>query len=377
MAHRSFTFDRIIDVVIKTIYNCTKRNKSKTTNNLGGGNMKTERNIMVAFLLNVFFSIFELIGGIFTNSVAIVSDAIHDLGDAISIGFAYLLEKKSKKKPDDKYTYGYIRYSVLGALITNTILIIGSIIVVYNAVLRIINPAQINYDGMIIFAIVGAAINFIAAYFTRDGNSLNQKAVNLHMLEDVLGWLVVLIGALIMKFTNFAIIDPVLSILVASFILVNALKSYKTIIDLFLVKIPSEISIDEVKKAVLNVENIKDVHHIHVWSMDGSNNYATMHIVADNGDLKSLKIKIKDALEKLGVFHTTIEFENSDEICTSKECYVNYKISTGCSHHHHYYSKSRRVQCNDLCCNEIVSSGLIKDSRRKYKKYWYNPSKYE
>lgn len=164
--------------------------------------MKTEKSILIAFLLNMFFSIFEIIGGIFTNSVAIISDAIHDFGDSVSIGISYFLEKKSKKKPDDKYTYGYTRYSILGATVTNTILIIGSILVIFNAIERIINPAQINYDGMIIFAVFGVAVNFLATYFTKNGHSLNQKAVSLHMLEDVLGWLVVLIGAIVIKFTR-------------------------------------------------------------------------------------------------------------------------------------------------------------------------------
>ena len=146
----------------------------------------------------------------FTNSIAIISDAVHDLGDSLSIGISYFLEKKSKKKPDKNYTFGYTRYSVLGAIITNTILIIGSIIVIYNAIKRIINPVEINHNGMIIFAIVGALVNFIAAYMTKEGDSLNQKAVNLHMLEDVLGWIAVLIGAIIIKFTNFNLIDQIL-----------------------------------------------------------------------------------------------------------------------------------------------------------------------
>ena len=209
--------------------------------------MKTEKNILIAFLLNMAFSIFELIGGVFTNSVAIISDAVHDFGDSISIGISYVLEKKSKKKPDSQYTFGYTRYSILGAFITNTILITGSVLVIVNAIQRIINPVEINHDGMIIFAIFGVIVNFLAAYFTKEGDSLNQKAVNLHMLEDVLGWAVVLIGAIVIKFTQINLIDAIMSIGVAIFILVNALKSFKVIVDLFLEKIPSGVNIDEIK----------------------------------------------------------------------------------------------------------------------------------
>ena len=133
--------------------------------------MKTEKNILIAFILNLVFSIFEFIGGAITNSIAIMSDSIHDMGDAMSIGISYFLEKKSMKKPDDKYTYGYVRYSVIGSTITTIILILGSLFVIYNAIKRIINPVEINYDGMIIFAVVGVVVNFLAAYYTKDGDS--------------------------------------------------------------------------------------------------------------------------------------------------------------------------------------------------------------
>ncbi|MBE5812677.1 MAG: cation transporter [Clostridiales bacterium] len=296
--------------------------------------MKTEKNILIAFLLNISFSIFELIGGIFTNSIAIISDAIHDFGDATSIGIAYFLEKKSKKQPDATYTYGYARYSILGAIITNTILIVGSAFIIFNAVKRVINPEAINYNGMIIFAIFGVIINFVAAYFTKDGDSLNQKAVNLHMLEDVLGWVVVLIGAVVIKFTEVTIIDPIMSIFVAIFILVNALRSYKTIVDLFLEKIPEGIDLDEIKEHLSEIENVCNVHHIHVWSMDGVNNYATMHVVTDAENIKCLKCAIKEELREHGISHTTIEFEKEDEKCGETECHVEHD---GHSHHHHHH----------------------------------------
>jgi len=298
--------------------------------------MKTEKNILIAFLLNISFSIFELIGGLFTNSIAIISDAIHDFGDATSIGIAYFLEKKSKKQPDETYTYGYARYSILGAIITNTILIVGSAFVIFNASKRIINPEVINYDGMIVFAIFGVIVNFVAAYFTKDGDSLNQKAVNLHMLEDVLGWLVVLIGAIVIKFTEITVIDPIMSIFVSIFILVNALKSYKMIVDLFLEKIPEGIDIEEIKEHLLEIENVKDIHHIHIWSIDGSNNYATMHIVTEVDNTKCLKCEIKSELKEHGIAHVTIEFEKEDEKCDETECHVDHEGHTHHHHHHHH-----------------------------------------
>ena len=297
--------------------------------------MKTERNILIAFILNLFFSIFEFVGGIFTGSVAILSDAIHDIGDAASIGISYFLERKSKKQPDSNYTYGYLRYSVLGSIITTLILLFGSAAVIYNAVLRIITPAEINYNGMIIFAVFGVAVNFIAAMVTKDGGSLNQKAVNLHMLEDVLGWAVVLVGAVVMRFTDFSIIDPILSIAVAAFILINAIKNLKEILDLFLEKIPHGIEIEEIKEHLLEIEGVLDVHHIHIWSMDGQNNYATMHIVTNenSGDIKH---KVRHELSEHNIGHATLEIEAEGENCHEQNCIIDLHASHHHHHHHHH-----------------------------------------
>lgn len=296
--------------------------------------MKTEKNILIAFILNLSFSVFEIIGGFFTGSVAIISDAIHDLGDAASIGISYFLEKKSKKQPDNTYTYGYTRYSVLGSVITTVILLAGSILVIINAVKRLINPVNINYNGMIIFAVVGASINFIAAYFTKDGDSLNQKAVNLHMLEDVLGWIVVLIGAIIMRFTDISVIDSLMSMGVAIFILINASKNLKEVLDLFLEKIPNDISIDEIKNHICQIDGVIDAHHIHVWSMDGHHNYATMHIVADENS-HTIKDKIREELKEHGIGHATLEIESKDEHCHEEHCHIEH--NPGSAHHHHHH----------------------------------------
>ena len=298
--------------------------------------MKTEKNILIAFLLNLSFSFFEFIGGIVTGSVAIMSDAVHDIGDAASIGISYFLEKRSKKKPDDDYTYGYTRYSVIGSIITTLILLIGSVFVIFNAVTKIIIPTKINYDGMIVFAIVGVVVNFVAAIFTREGDSLNQKAVNLHMLEDVLGWIIVLIGAVVMRFTDFAIIDPILSIGVAVFIFANAIRTLKEALDLFLEKTPHGINVNEIKEHICEIDGVLDVHHIHIWSMDGHNNYATMHIVT-NEDPHCIKEQIREELSEHGIGHATLELESEGEHCHEKHCHVQFNNTSGHHHHHHHH----------------------------------------
>lgn len=297
--------------------------------------MKTEKNILVAFILNLSFSIFEILGGIFTNSISILSDAIHDFADAISIGISFFLERKSKRKPDENYTYGYARYSILGAFITTTILTIGSSLVIISGVNRIINPEKINYNGMIIFAILGLVINGIAAYSTRDGDSINQKSVNLHMLEDVLGWAVVLIGSILMKFTDITLIDSIISICVAIFILYHACSNFKRILDIFLVKTPNNISIKELKEHLNNITGVIDIHHMHLWSLEGINNYATMHVVTNSKNTNKLKSKIREEMMEHGICHVTIEIENESEQCTEKECNIKMENNVHSHHHHH------------------------------------------
>ena len=296
--------------------------------------MKTEKNILIVFILNLAFSIFEFIGGIYTGSVAIVSDAVHDIGDATSIGMSYLMEKKSKKQPDEKYTYGYARYSVIGAAITILILMFSSITVIVNALDRIINPTVINYNGMIDFAVIGVAVNFGAALLSREGASLNQKAVNLHMLEDVLGWVVVLVGAIVMRFTNYALIDPIMSIGVAAFIFANALKNLKELIDIFLEKTPRGVEVNVIREHIADIDGVLGVHHIHIWSMNGNLNCATMHIVI-NSDSHHIKEKVREELREHGIIHATLELETSDEQCHEEYCHMEIgKIS--CGHHHHH-----------------------------------------
>ena len=292
--------------------------------------------ILVAFLLNLCFSVFELIGGIYTGSVAILSDALHDLGDAAGIGCSFFLEKKSRKAPDVTHTYGYVRYSVLGGLITTVILLSGSVIVIYNAVLRLLNPAPIDYNGMLIFAVVGVVVNLAAALFTRHGDSLNQKAVNLHMLEDVLGWLVVLVGAVVMRFTDWVFIDPLMSMAVAVFILIHAVGTLKEILNLFLEKTPDGVSVEELTAHLTALPGVASVHHVHVRSLDGARHYATLHAVID-GNPAAAKASIRAELAEHGITHATIETETVGEECGEVECRVESHDESCRGHHHHHH----------------------------------------
>ena len=288
--------------------------------------------ILIAFILNLFFAIFEFIGGMFTGSVAILSDAIHDVGDAASIGISYIMEKISEKPANKRYTYGYRRFSVLGGFITTIILLVGSVIMIINSINRLINPININYDGMIVLAIVGCIINFIAGKITHHGHSINQKAVSLHMLEDMLGWIIVLIGSIIMKFTSWNWIDPILSILVSIFIGYHAIKTLIQITNVFLIKTPKHINLDIIKASLILLPGISDVHHIHVWTLDGETILASMHIVVNEYN-SGLKNMIKQTLQKRGIDHTTIEFETINEKCKEHDCHIKH-VECHCGHHH-------------------------------------------
>lgn len=295
--------------------------------------MKPERKLFLAFILNLMFSVFEFIGGVMTGSTAIASDAVHDLGDAASIGISYVLEKKSKQQPDATHTYGYARYSVLGGLITTLVLLAGSAVIICHAVGKIITPTEIHYDGMIGFAVVGVCVNFCAAFLTRDGSSVNQKAVNLHMLEDVLGWAVVLAGAVVMRFTDFALLDPIMSIGVSVYILTHAIGNLREIADLFLEKTPRAIDIAELKAHLEHIEGVQEVHHIHLWSMDGQHHCATMHVVTDHTP-HEIKAAIREELREHGIAHVTMELESSLECCHEKECRT--PVCAHSEHHHHH-----------------------------------------
>ena len=289
--------------------------------------MKTERNILIAFLLNLGFSVFEFFGGVFTGSVAILSDAVHDLGDALGIAVSWFLERKSKHPSDATYTYGYARFSVLGSVFTCGILLVGSVGVVVSAIGRLLHPLPIRYDGMILFAVVGVAVNLAAAFVTRKGDSLNQKAVNLHMLEDVLTWVVVLIGAVVMRVTDWTILDPLVSIGVAVYIFVHAMGHLREAADIFLEKVPTGYAVEDIKARVESIVGVSDAHHIHVRSIDGYTHAASLHVVAERTDAIAA---VTAVLGEMGIPHVTVQVER--EVCPQTACGL-----VECHNHGHHH----------------------------------------
>ncbi len=284
-----------------------------------------QNNIKVAFLLNISFTIIEIFGGLWTNSMAILSDALHDLGDSFSLGIAWYLERYSEKKPDQNFSFGYSRFSLLGALINSMILIGGSILILSRAIPRIISPEPVHPKGMILFAIIGITINGIAVLRLRKGHSFNEKVVSWHLLEDVLGWVVVLIASIILLFIDLPIIDPILSILITLFVLYNVFKNLKSIMNVFLQGVPNHLSVNEVEELIAEHQAILSAHHTHIWSMDGEKVFLSTHIVLKDNlpreDIIKIKRDVKRVLLDKGIAHITIEMDYESDGCEDQDCH--------------------------------------------------------
>ncbi len=274
---------------------------------------KGSKNILAAFYLNATFSILELIGGYLTNSVAIYSDALHDFGDSLALLFSYFAEKLSHKDADKKFTFGYRRFSILSALINGMILLLGSIFVIYEASQRIMSPEKVSPEGMLGLAILGIAVNSFAAFRLSKDDGMNTKMVMFHLLEDLLGWVAVLIVSVILLFKPWYILDSILSILISLVILRGVYKNLIKVGLIFLQKFPDELEFEQLKKEIMDLDLVYDIHAVKGWSIDDSTYYLRFHVLVPEdtkiGTVDSLKIKVKEILKTYNVTYSTIEFE--------------------------------------------------------------------
>jgi cobalt-zinc-cadmium efflux system protein len=301
--------------------------------------MKSEKRMLISFILNFIFTIFEFIGGLLTNSIALLSDSVHDLGDSISMAVAIYLEKKSKQARDYKYTFGYYRFSLLGGLLTSVILIVGSTIIVVETVKRLINPEAIDAELMIYFAVIGVIVNGLAALNASKGKTANERVISLHLLEDVFGWFALLIGAIVMKFFEIQILDALLSLLFSLFILYHVIKNIKSILEVFLEKAPKNISISELTDKLLKVNNVRDIHHIHLWTIEGNIPIITFHARLSHKvsveETTQILTELKHELKSMGINHSTIQIEFFDNQCDDLEC-QEIEIENKSTHNHHH-----------------------------------------
>ncbi|WP_102795199.1 cation diffusion facilitator family transporter [Bowmanella denitrificans] len=283
----------------------------------------SQDNMAVAFFLNLGFAIIEFIGGLLTNSTAIMADAVHDLGDAMSIGFGWLMGNVSGRPANSNFTYGFRRLSLLSAMINGLVLIAGTSWVLYQSIPRLWDPQMPHTAGMLGLAILGIAVNGYAAWRMQGGKTLNEKVLNWHLLEDMLGWVAVLIVSLVMMVVELPILDPLLAICFSLFILFNVLRHTASSLGLFLQRSPDVKMQQEVEQALLSLPQITGFHHLHFWSLDGEKHVLTVHLVSAQmlsaTQYQALKQAVNDQLKPFELAHTTIEIEHPEETCRDQE----------------------------------------------------------
>jgi cobalt-zinc-cadmium efflux system protein len=276
--------------------------------------------LKLVFWLNLSFCLVELAGGFYTNSIAILSDALHDFGDSLSLGLAWYFEKISRRKPDSRFHFGYRRFSVLGALINSIVLLVGSILILREAIERIAQPEAAHAAGMIWLALGGILVNGFAAWRLHGGHSLNEKAVSLHLIEDVLGWAAIMVGAIFMFYYELPVLDPILSIAICLFIMVNIYRNSRDVFRVLLQGQPRLMNHDEISHTILEEPEVLNLHDLRIWSLDNQKHILSVHVVVrsdiDAQMLFKLKTRIKQNLHKrFDVLHATIETETEESGC--------------------------------------------------------------
>lgn len=279
----------------------------------------TIRNLKLAFFLNLGFTLIEIVGGILTNSTAILADAVHDLGDSVALAQAWYFESISDKKGTAKYTYGYRRFTLLGAFLSALLLLLSSFYVLSEAIPRIMEPEHSNAQGMAILAILGIAVNGFAMLRLSTGKGANTRVITLHLLEDVLGWIAVLAVAIILLFKDIPVLDPILAVLITLYILANVVKQLKSIIPVFLQAAPLKVDVKDIEKQINQIVRVDSVHHLHLWSLDDEKVVLTVHIVTDRAlnheEYIALKRDFKAVVEAHSIYHSTLEVEWPEEVC--------------------------------------------------------------
>ncbi len=282
------------------------------------------KNIRVAFVLNLAFTVIEIVGGILTNSMAILSDALHDLGDSFTLGLTWYLEKVAGRSRTPSFTYGYRRFSLLGALVSSVVLLFGSILILARSIPRILNPEQVDAYGMLGLAFLGIVVNGIAVLRLKKGLKLSERVVMLHLLEDVLGWVAVLTASVVMVFVSLPILDPILSIVITLFVLFKLVGTLRQTFRIFLQSVPQELELSEIKGTLMSLDDVEDVHDLHVWSLDGQYNVLTVHLTIREGatwlDAIRLKGRCRELLSRKKIRHSTIEIELENEECELEDC---------------------------------------------------------
>ena len=281
-----------------------------------------EQRILYAVLFNISLTILEIIGGFWTNSLAILSDALHDFGDSIALGSSWVLERKARKIPDKVRTYGYQRLSLFSALFSALVLVAGSLFIFFQSIPRFLNPQLVDASGMFSLAVIGIILNGFGVILLKRGQSLNEKVLSWHLLEDILGWITILFGSIAIYFWDIYILDPIMTLGLTIFILYNVLKNLRETVNILLQGVPGHISLVEVEKDLLDIKGVLGIHDVHIWSLEGATDIFTGHLIIETENFVThdkIRNKIKRILLKHHIEHSTIELERKG-FCSGFEC---------------------------------------------------------
>jgi len=292
-------------------YNTSKDNNYTTTIiPKENKKMTTNRAVWLAFFLNLSFAIVEFIAGGVFGSSAVLADSVHDLGDAIAIGLSAFLETISNREEDSHYTLGYKRFSLLGALITAVILMTGSVLVILENITKMFHPQPVNDKGILWLGIIAVTINVLASLVVRKGKTKNESILSLHFLEDTLGWLAVILMAIVLRFTDWYILDPLLSLVISFFILSKAIPRFWSTLKIFLDAVPEGVDIKQVKSRLEQLDYVASVNQLNLWTMDGLEKNAIIHVCLEHvKHMEVCKESIRDILKDCGFQNITIEVD--------------------------------------------------------------------
>ena len=300
--------------------------------------MSSKFAVWLAFVLNFSFAIIEFIfGGLFGSS-AILADAVHDLGDALAIGISAFLESISNREEDSHYTLGYKRFSLLGAILTAVILITGSSLVILENISKLIEPQPVDHEGMLWLGVIAIAINLTASLIVRKGQTKNESILSLHFLEDTLGWLAVIVIAIILRYTDWYFLDPLLSLLISAFILSKALPRFWSTLKIFLDAVPEGVDIQQVKSDLEQLDHVTSINQLNLWTMDGLEKNAIIHVCLEHvKHMEVCKEAIRTLLKDCGFQNVTIEVD--EDLATHRAHKRNIEeleVSQSHGHNHHH-----------------------------------------
>ena len=299
--------------------------------------MSSKRAVWLAFFLNLSFAIVEFVAGGVFGSSAVLADSVHDLGDAVAIGVSAVLETISNREEDSRYTLGYKRFSLLGALVTAVILMTGSVFVILENLTKLFHPQPVNNEGIFWLGIIAVTINVLASLVVRKGKTKNESILSLHFLEDTLGWVAVILMAIVLRFTDWYILDPLLSLVISFFILSKAIPRFWSTLKIFLDAVPEGVDIEQVKSDLEQLEHVSSVNQLNLWTMDGLEKNAIIHVCLEQiEDMEASKTAIRHHLKDIGFHNITIEVDSDQDshACHKRDIHA-IESQSGHDHHHH------------------------------------------